>query len=39
MMFAPSASHVPAIADLQPPPVGGAGNLPPLHNIPSSLVI
>lgn len=26
-------------ATLHPSPVGGAGNLPPLHNIPSSLVV
>jgi hypothetical protein len=37
----PSATlpHIPSASTLHPAPVGGAGNLPPLHNILSSLVI
>lgn len=39
MMFAPSTPQIPPFTALQPAPVGGAGNLPPLNDIPSVLVI
>lgn len=34
-----ASAHIPPAAALQPAPVGGAGNLPPLNDVPSVLVI
>ena len=39
MMVAPAISHIPPASALHPAPVGGAGNLPPLNNVPSGLVM